>query len=113
MFQAEISRRESRRRRSALGAVESAEDDVKLDLRLLQEDEDACYVTADAGAEDTAGGVVTSDAAAAAAESGTIAVVASPTGSEDDRRLSCRSRESKDLEWENEWELAQQVRKAG
>ena len=97
-----------------MGAVESAEDEVKLNLHLLNEDEDACYVTADTGADDTAGGVVTSDTAAtAAAESGLAAVVASPTGSEDDRRLSCRSRESKDLEWENEWELAQQVRKAG
>lgn len=37
---------------------------------------------------------------------GTSVSVTSPTGSDEDRRLSAKSR---DLEWENEWELAQQV----
>ena len=84
---------------SSFGGVETFEDEIKLNLHLLSQDEAGVPGAAAYAASD-----------AADADAATVAtVVASPIGSDDERRLSSRSRESKDLEWENEWELAQQV----
>jgi len=106
-IQAEITRRESRRlsrgseaapssEAAVASTVNSAATDVtveevtKLDLRHL-------------------GQVTRSEEEAGMVEG--IVDLASPTGSEDDRRLSARS--AKDLEWENEWEVAQQSPRSG